>query len=201
MSTTMLSKHFAVLGNHWCRQIERRRADPAQTSMRGDLPAVPARRHNEYCARFATRVLCSIAQSNCRSGCSISEETVRRLFPGRPARGRGGRGSSELIPQARATTPAVPVGDRVTLQAQRSQDHRLHGDTPCLTAGPTDRADRRPHGQAREPLLGMIYHKLMQASKPCASTRATPHVDNANVGGDTMSRRCALFRLPADASR
>ena len=118
--------------------------------------------HNEYGRCFGDRALV-LNPRNLKLPFWLFnfEEIVDVLFGGRPGVPEELDILAEVIPMAKGIYTQYQNSDRVGLEARRSQGDRLHRRyAGALSAGRPDLADRRAHGQAREPLLA---HHLSQA--------------------------------------
>ena len=168
----MLSKHFAVLGTTGVGK-----SSGVALILRQILDARPNLRlflldgHNEYARCFGDRALV-LNPRNLKLPFWLFnfEETIDVFFGGRPGVDEEVAVLAELIPQAKSNyTQNYRTGDRPDAQARRPEDDRLHRrHAGAVSPRRPRRADRRAHGQAREPLLA---HDLSQAD-PAHRNRA-----------------------------
>ena len=130
------------------------------------------------------------------------EEIVDVFFGGRPGVDEEVEILSEVIPIAKSSlrrNTAAP-SEQSRRQARTIRSNRLHRrHAGALSARRPRRADRRAHGQAREPLVaGMIYHRLITRIETVRNDpRYAFMFDNANVGGDTMAEMLSPAVPPA----
>jgi len=159
----MLSKHFAVLGSTGVGK-----SSGVSLLLNEILKARPSLRvflldvHNEYGRCFGDRALV-LNPRNLKLPFWLFQfrRDRRRAVRGPARRARGTRHSRRSHSDGEGSLYPVPEQRSDGIKARRSQSDRLHRRyAGSLPPGRPDFADRRAHGQAREPL---IAHPLSQA--------------------------------------
>jgi hypothetical protein len=192
----MLSKHFAVLGTTGVGK-----SSGVALILREILRARPNLRlflldgHNEYARCFGDQALV-LNPRNLKLPFWLFnfEETIDVFFAGRPGVDEEVAVLAELIPQAKSNyTQNYRTGDRPMLKRADPKTTGYTGDTPVpyrladLVALIDERMGKLENRSSR-----MTYHKLIQRIETVRNDpRYAFMFDNANVGGDTMARRCA----------
>ena len=159
----MLNKHFAVLGSTGVGK-----SSGVSLLLNEILKSRPNLRiflldvHNEYGRCFGERSLV-LNPRNLKLPFWLFnfEEVVDVLFAGRPGVARGTRHPRRGHSGGQGDLYAIPEHRPARTETRRSEVGRLYRrHARSLSAGRPDFADRRAHGQAREPL---VAHHLPQA--------------------------------------